>query len=50
MSKISFCMEETMPKKYDIDGDTAYIAITHPTEGCLARFFTISAEGRFSGH
>ena len=27
-----------MTKKYDIDGDTAYIAITHPTEGCLARF------------
>ena len=29
---------------------TAYIAITHPTEGCLMRFFTLSAEGRFSGH
>ena len=52
ISSVSFnCVfGDTCETNYDIDGDTAYIAITHPTEGCLVRFFTLSAEGRFSGH
>lgn len=35
---------------YDIDGDAAYVTIIHPTEGCLARIFTLSASGVFSGY
>lgn len=35
---------------YDINGDTAYVTITHPTEGCWARIFTLSASGVFSGY
>lgn len=35
---------------YDIDGDAAYVTITHPAEGCLARIFTLSESGVFSGH
>lgn len=39
---------DTCETDYDIDGNTVSVTITHPTEGCLVRIFTLSTSGVFS--
>lgn len=50
ITSVSFsCVSgDTCTTEYDIDGNTAYVKITHPIEGELERIFSLSTSGVFS--
>ena len=51
ITAVSFICEsgDICQTEYELDGDTAYVIITHPTEGYLLRGFILDANGNFSG-
>lgn len=38
---------DTCTTEYDIDGNTAYVKITHPVEGYFDAYFTLNSSGEF---
>lgn len=49
ITAVSFSHEsgDACETNYEVDGDTAYVTITHPTEGYLLRIVTLNASGSF---